>query len=225
MVPAMQPTLSLAVFDLVPVIIAGVAFVTLARLITAKNPDLAIPAMAGAVLATTGGASKAIWKVIKAASDGDIDITVMEEALFPLLSVGFALMAMSLFLLREEGKPLVSGLVLVGIIWGIAVGLSFVSEGAVNGYFITVVTLAEVTLIMLLWRWARREGAHIGWLLGFHLFLVIGLSGMARAVEQTNALQWVEESANAVTQALLLVAVFRLKDAITARTTETADVT
>lgn len=217
-----MPTVPLAAFDFVPVILAGFAFVTIARLVAVRNPALGPIAMAGAILATAGGASKATWKLIYAAGGPDIDI--MEEALFPLLSAGFALLALSLFQLREEGSAKGSAVGLVAIIWGTAIGLSFVGEGAVSGFFISAVTIAEVVFIILLWRWARREGTHIGWYVGIHLFLVIGLSGMASAVEQTNALQWVEETSNAVTQGLLLLAALKLKAAIESPAEETADV-
>jgi hypothetical protein len=210
--PEETPTLALALFDLVPVFLAGTAFVLLADVVGRRRPDLRPIVFAGGVMATAGGGLQAIWKVVVAA--GGPDITVMGEALFPLLSAGFALMALALFSLGDRGAFNKSALGLVAIIWGTGFGLSLISDGASSGYFISVVTLAEVVMVVLLWRWARREGTHIGWYVGIHLFLVIALSGMARAVEQTNALQWVEESVNVVTQGLLLIAVLRLRSVL-----------
>jgi hypothetical protein len=89
-----EPTVALALWDFVPVVLAGLGLVLLSRHIAAERPTWGRTAFRGAVLVTLGGLAKAGWK-LEYAITGD-DIAWLEEALFWLLAPGFAFVAASL---------------------------------------------------------------------------------------------------------------------------------
>jgi hypothetical protein len=88
-------TVSLALFDVIPVVLSVVGCLFLARLSARALPSVRSTALAGVVLIGIGGGSKALWKIILTTLD--TDVTWMEQMLFPFLSTGFILLLWSLW--------------------------------------------------------------------------------------------------------------------------------
>ena len=92
--------LSLALEDFVPVVLTAVGMWFIVRFVAQRSPSDRALATTGAVFVVAGGASKATWKLI-AAIDG-ADVTVLDRALFPLLTIGFGCLAVAMW--RADGQ-------------------------------------------------------------------------------------------------------------------------
>lgn len=182
------PTLAMGVEDLVPVVLTGATAVLLAR-------RLGRPALfAAAALLVAGGAAKASWKIVLAATG--TDVAVLAELLFPLLAAGFCIAAAGLW------RP---GPVRAGVLaWCASAVAAVAARGLWPFIALTVGASTAVTL------WVARTAVDRGTRAGAALALgqLAASLGMARlaAVEQTTALQWVEQAANTAGAAALLAA-------------------
>ncbi|MFC5751322.1 hypothetical protein [Actinomadura rugatobispora] len=187
--------IALAAEDFVPVAL------TAAGVMLLRHRHPLVPAAAGLLLA--GGFAKAGWKLI-VALDGP-DLPWLYHALFPLLALGFTVLAYALSRdLRRTPHAAV-----------LAVPLSAVLAAAAvlrDTWPAMVWTIIAVTVVaVLLVRAARREGDVLAavlfglWLAGQYL-----LGPMAARSEQSIALQWVEQSCNTVAQAAFAFAAWRL---------------
>ncbi len=198
-------TVSLAVFDIVPVALSVLGCWFLARLSYRVIPGLRPVALLGVVLIAIGGGSKALWKIILTTLD--TDVTWMEQMLFPFLATGFLLLLWALW----------SAIVGRRILWwpfALVLVLGFAGTIA-SGKSTALLAVAAGAALMtsgVAIRWAVRERAPLPVVLyavgmGFSIVLAY-LAGPK--IEQTLAMQWVEEGVNVVGQACFLLASYVL---------------
>ncbi|UGY91946.1 hypothetical protein [Streptomyces gobiensis] len=208
---ALEYPVSLALEDFVPVVLTGVAAARLVKPIGRAAPRARTVAATGAALVFAGGLSKAGWK-LTVALDGP-DIQPLNKALFPLLALGFLLLAHALLSAPLTGDtprarrspPL----------WGFAVTWTAAAIGSLalrSTLPLMVLTIAAVTVcgvrLILLASSAGEPRAATAtglWLLGTY-----ALGPLAARPDQSVALQWVEQSCNTLTQAALVYAAWRL---------------
>jgi hypothetical protein len=202
-------TVPLALFDIVPVLLSALGCLLLARLSSGVVPGVRVVAYLGVVLIAAGGLSKALWKVLLTAAHTDIPI--LQQALFPLLSTGFVLLAWAVW----------SGLVGREVVYWpaalfLAVGVVGACAARTMQPLLGVAATAALITSGLGIRWAVRERA---W--GSAALFVVGMAssiGLAYLggpkIEQTLSLQWVEESVNATGQVCFLLASWLLVRAV-----------
>ncbi|GAA3203497.1 hypothetical protein [Actinocorallia longicatena] len=180
--------LALAAEDFVPVALTVTGVALLAAL---PGVDPRRVRIAAGLLAT-GGFAKAGWKVV-VALDGP-DLCFLYHALFPFLAAGFLLLAHEL--LRRPPLGVHAGLLAVAGAASLAVGDSW----PVMILAIAAVSVAAVAL-------ARRGQPllFLLWLAGQYV-----LGPLAARPDQSVALQWVEQGCNTLTQAVLVLAAWRL---------------
>jgi len=200
---------ALAVEDFVPV---ALTVTGIAHLASYARHRLGAPAMrltwAAAVAVGAGGFAKALWKLI-VALDGP-DVRWMYHLLFPLLAVGFVLLACALWDRLPPHAPI--GLLLIALTASAALRDTWPAMILV----IAAVTACAVRLVLL--ARADRDPSSAAlfaiWLTGQYV-----LGPLAARTDQSIALQWIEQSCNTLTQAAFAYAAWRLshlKEPVTA---------
>lgn len=203
-------TIPLALFDLVPVALAGAGCFALADLVRRRSPEHARAAYAGGAVVLAGGLAKVIWKLAVAAGWGDW--SVLELGLFVLLAPGFVLLAWAL--LACAGRRLPVALPVGLIVLAEAAALASSSTGPLLALTVVAATATGVLGIVL----ARRAGdVAAGWLFGGQLLLAFALVPLA-APPHTLEKQWLEEVLNTFGQASFALAAFRLSRPASTRT-------
>jgi hypothetical protein len=185
-----EPTLAMGLEDLVPVALTGATLVVLARRL--ERPWLFV----AAALVVAGGTAKAGWKIAFAATG--VDHPAVAEALFPLLAPGLAIAASSLWMPRR--RP-ITAVTVAGCVEVLAVAVRSTAPLLVA----TIVGSMAVTVWVGHTCW--RSGRPLGTVLAAaQLAASFLLARLAAVPEQTNALQWVEQSGNTAGAAALLAA-------------------
>ncbi|GAA3447605.1 hypothetical protein [Planomonospora venezuelensis] len=194
---------ALAVEDFVPVLLTTAGVLLLAR--RAGPAAAARRIVAAAALIGAGGLGKAVWKLVMAL-DGP-DLPWLEALLFPLLTLGFGLLAWTLA--APDGPAprwvavLVPGLTL-------ACALGAVLSGRTIPMLVSASVFATVCGVHLIAA-ARRQGDPLAaGLFGVQLLGFFVLGPLAARPDQTVALQWAEQLCNTAAQAAFAVAAFRL---------------
>ena len=195
-------TVPLAVFDLVPVLLAGVGCFALARVVRTRSPRHTAAAVPGAALVLAGGLAKVVWKLAVAAGWGDWD--VLEVGLFALLAPGFVLLAWSL--LAVLGRVLAAWVPLSAIVVGEAGALLAGSTAPLLAVTVVGATTVGVTGLLLA---RRNRDVPAQWLFGGQLVLAFALVPLA-APPHTLGKQWAEELLNTVGQGAFALAALRL---------------
>ncbi|MFC8529834.1 hypothetical protein [Nocardia sp. NPDC057227] len=194
----MDYPVSLAVEDFVPVVFTTCG-VLLLRRVTGTPGTIAAAALIGA-----GGFAKATAKLV-VALDGP-DLVWLRSALFPLLTLGFALLYLELT--RNPGISRTRAAIAAAVTGVCAVAALLVADALPMLVSTTVfATLTAVRLIGL----ARSRGDTLAAVLfgaQIAVFFVLGPLG-ARA-DQTVALQWIEQLTNTAGQAAFLLGAVRL---------------
>ncbi|MFF3214389.1 hypothetical protein ACFYYB_27465 [Streptomyces sp. NPDC002886] len=211
---ALDYPLSLAAEDFVPVILTGLGATLLIGPLRAHSASAGRTATAGASLVFLGGLSKATWKLL-VALDGP-DIQVLNKALFPCLSAGFLLLAHALLALpaaHDQREP--DAVRRTPPLWGFAAawaatgaaGLLLTSTAPHMVLTIVAVTVCAVRLILLARSHGDSAAAAAGglWITGMYV-----LGPLAARPDQSVALQWVEQSANTLTQGAFVLLAWRL---------------
>jgi hypothetical protein len=198
-------TVSLALFDVIPVALSVVGCLFLARLSARALPSVRATALVGVVLIGIGGGSKALWKIILTTLD--TDITWMEQMLFPFLSTGFILLLWSLWS-AIVGRRIVRWPFALVVLLGFAGTLAT----ARSTPLLAVAAGSALMTSGVAIRWSVRQRAAVPVLLyavgmGFSIVLDY-LAGPK--IEQTLTMQWVEETVNVVGQGCFLVASYLL---------------
>ena len=204
-------TVALALFDYVPIAFTALGMFWLCRSELFGNQTVRKLAIVGACLIISGGLLKATWKLI-VASTGE-HIVWMNNSLFILMAPGFTLLSYALFIRQSLFVRLRIALLLTSLIPLIALLIFIIYPDQRLWFFwlLTVVTLANTVVIFMLARtsWSSGDGV-ISLLYVLSFVGTLTLSGLARIPEQTAALQWIEESINAVAQGLFFLASLRL---------------
>jgi hypothetical protein len=195
-------TVPLALYDAVPVLLAGAGCFALARIVRDRAPAGHAAALTGAALVLAGGLAKVVWKVAVAAGWGDWQ--VLETGLFVLLAPGFALLAWSLLAVLGRSLPAWVPAVLVLVSEGGALALR--STGPLLAVTVLGATAVGVTGLLLARRTADGPAA---WLFGVQLVLAFALVPLA-APPHTVGKQWAEELLNTVGQGAFALAAARL---------------
>jgi hypothetical protein len=199
--------LALALEDFVPVLLSLAGLLLVARWCAAAGRGRL--ALAGALLVGAGGLSKATWKLLVAG--WRVDVGWLDELLFPLLAVGFVLLAGAVLQARRRhGSPLPG--VLAALVALAATALAFTGgwEPARLLLLVTAVVASTVLSVLLVRiALAGGDGAAAA-LFALNLTVTYVLAGLARVPDQTVALQWVEQGLNTVSQGAFAVAAWRL---------------
>ncbi|WP_067831806.1 hypothetical protein [Actinomadura kijaniata] len=202
---------ALAVEDFVPVVLTTTGVVLLVPYIGARfGPRAARIALLAGACAGAGGFAKAAWKLV-VALDGP-DLAWLEGALFPLLLVGFTLLARALYPepAARAHRALASALAAFPVL-GLAASAALRDTWPAMVLAIAAVSVAAVRLALL----GRAEGDRAAsalfglWLTGQYV-----LGPLAARPDQTVALQWVEQGCNTLTQAAFAYAAWRLSQTV-----------
>jgi len=213
---------ALGLHDLIPVFLAAGGLIAIAAAVRRTQPDSHRAAALGAAFIVLGGLSKASAKLIGAVS-ASTPPQLLDDALFPLLAPGMLLLAVAVVaVLRAGGWARLGAahsLLIPVAVWGLTGALALLSGStAATALLIGLTTLGNVVLAVALIAWSRRLGLRNSAVLyGINLVIVIGLAGMARALEQTTATEWIEQSVNLVGQLAFLVASRSLFSAVMGR--------
>jgi hypothetical protein len=214
-------SVSVALFDFLPVLVAAIGLGCLARGIGRRHRALAPVAWAAAAAITLGGLCKASWKLIIAVHDQRVDW--LDHLLFILLAPGFVAMAFSLIHARSAWQdrlaadtagfpalPLLLWLALP-LAGALALGISHPGTRLWFFWLLAVTTFANWTLLVQAIIAARRS-ALPGWVsIGFayNIVATLALAGLARLPPgETSA--WIQEGVNLTAQSALALGFWRL---------------
>lgn len=186
-------TVPLALDDYVPVLLAGLGAVWLART-TSRGP-----AMVGAVLVLAGGLCKATWKLVLAVSGRDV--AHVDSLLFCLLAPGFALLAWGLV-----RRPVPLGIPVLATAAAGAMALAMRSPGPLLAL---AVIGATATGVLALLEARRRQDAVAAALFAVQLVMAYALVPLAGS-GQSIAHQWWEQTLNTVGQGAFALGAWRL---------------
>ncbi|UFS97725.1 hypothetical protein [Nocardia huaxiensis] len=209
---AVDYPVSLAVEDFAPVLLTTWG-VLLLRRIAARPPVV----LGAAVLIGTGGFTKATAKLVAAA--GGPDSELLRGLLFPLLTLGFAVLCLELVRTSVGLTPRWLAILAPSLTLVCAVGAIVAADPLPMLVSTTVfATLTGIHLIEL--SRARGDSLAAG-LFGGQLLVFFILGPLAARPDQTVALQWAEQLCNTAAQAAFLVAAWRLPAAtVAARPTD-----
>ncbi|MFC8043226.1 hypothetical protein [Nocardia sp. NPDC057353] len=202
MTAALDYPVSLAVEDFVPVVCTTVGVLFLRR-VTGTPGTIAAAALIGA-----GGFAKATAKLV-VALDGP-DLIWLRSALFPLLTLGFALLYLELT--RNPGISRTRAAITAAVIGACAATALLVAD--VLPMLVSTTIFATLTAVRLI-NLARARGDTLAAVLfgaQIAVFFVLGPLG-ARA-DQTVTLQWIEQLTNTAGQAAFLLGAIRLSRAL-----------
>ena len=208
--------LLLALEDFLPVLLSGAGLWLLAKLSSRLDGPAGRSVGVGAALVVVGGFTKPAYKLILALSDGAVDITVFDRALFWLLAPGFLILTSGLRrAARVDEGATFTKLRLAPVFAAIIVALAGVLAlaGSERSYTMLLVatTLANVWAVVVLIRWSTNRGDRTaGILFALSLLVAFGLAGAAANLEQTIAVQWGEQLASTAGQGLFFWGSLRL---------------
>ncbi|MEO3784397.1 hypothetical protein ABGB12_13760 [Actinocorallia sp. B10E7] len=181
----MEYPVILALEDFVPVVFTAAGALLLARV---DGIDTRLARIA-ALLVGLGGVAKAGWKTVIATTD--VDLWMVPLALFPFLSAGF-------LVLIKAVEPRVPVPAIAGL-WMAGLGTAFAIGGTLPMLILTIAASTAAAVIL-----SRRHKLFIVWIIGQYAL------GPLSSGEQTIARQWLEQSINTVSQAMFLIAAWRL---------------
>ena len=211
-------TLGLALFDFIPVFLSVTGLFLAARWMQGGF-SITKSAWVGALIASLGGLSKASWKLIVVVTGTNIEW--MDNALFPLLGTGFALLFITLIMrLFDRDKwiwPIALAIILLFYVW------SWTKLGSDDpgswSLILLIMTAGFSTLFSLTLSGlsiARRK-----FLAAIAILISVGgafyLAKLAQIPEQTLALQWKEEIINTFSQGLFLIGIISLSSTMFTR--------
>jgi len=208
--------ISLAAEDFAPVLLTGAGVAMLVPYLAKRAPGTRTRAALGAALIFVGGAAKATWKLV-VALDGP-DLRWLENALFPCLGVGFALLGHAALAVRRPrpdttqdtgGTPPLWAFVVVST-GACAVAAAVRATWPVLLLTIVMSTITAIRLILL----ARDSGdIPAAGLMGAWLLGLFALGPLASRPDQSIALQWTEQTCNTAAQLAFAYACLRLSRA------------
>jgi len=217
---------TLAVYNLLPVVLTGVALWYLARYVASQDAVHHPPALAGGALVLAGGVSKAAWKLIAAVSG--IDLVWLSNALFPLMAPGFALLAAALWGATRRrpdrppdpqagrGRPRAlwsAALVVIGLVFAAAALRQWVFA-IPRGWFLPLLLLASLSnlavSVLLIGTSLRLRRWSVAALFAVNLAMIFALQPIAMATPKTLALHWLEQSLTALGTGCFALAAFLL---------------
>jgi hypothetical protein len=217
----MEYTLSLALVDFLPVTFTAIGLYFIYRMVAHINPTQGNVAALGAILTVAGGFFKALWKTFMASTGGTLDINWMEDGLFVFMAPGYTLLAWSVWqtVRTVQGKKTfnvwLTPIIIIAVMFASSYYLYTSNPGspAWERVLLSVMVLATViTGILLIVFGFRQKLPLAGWLFIINLVGIFLLNGLARMDDQTIALQWIEESINAVAWLCFAIAAKKIYD-------------
>jgi len=197
--PADYP-LALAVEDFAPVLLTTCGVLLLRRLTGSGGVVLA------AALIGTGGFAKATAKLVVAA--GGPDLPWLRGMLFPLLTLGFALLYAELR--RAATGRLSRGFIIPTVALIAVCAVAAILAADTLPMLVSTTVFATLTGIHLI-RLARRRGDNLSAaLIAAQLLAFFVLGPLGARPDQTVALQWTEQLCNTAAQTAFLIAAYRL---------------
>lgn len=211
-------SLSVAIFDFVPVLISALGLHFLARGIAFRHPPLAAIAWGAALLIPFGGFCKASWKLIVATQGQHIDW--LENLLFIAMAPGFIAMSFSLFHAKRAWRePVASArysstrlLLWLALPLLVSVAAAVLRPDSRLWFFclLGVTTIANAALIIH--AIAACKWGKLGWPMAFFAYnfvATLALSGLSR-LPPGEATAWIQEGVNISAQAALALGAWRL---------------
>ncbi len=218
-------SLPLAIEDFLPVIFSSIGFYFVSRMANAQKPALGVMAALGWIFVTLGGLLKAIWKLVMALTQTQVNLVWFDKGMFIWMSAGFTLLAFALWFLSElragrQPRRIWGGPAVIGILSLTAIAFTGFPDPNINTWrfiLLGIMTLGNVVVIFLLIQQARSFGQN-GLVVLFlvHISLVFVLSGLARIPNQTIPLQWTEQLLNTFSQGAFAYAAWKLHGLMTA---------
>jgi len=194
---------ALAVEDFVPVVLTPLGIVLLTRHVDTRSRAGVLLA---AVLVGAGGLAKASWKLTVAL--GGPDVTWLANLLFPLLTLGYGLLAWILISHHHSRRPQWVLPVLAGV--SLLCAGAALAAGSMLPLLISTTVFSTLSGIHLILAAQRNRDSLTAALFGVQLLGFFILSPLASRADQTIALQWVEQLSNSVAQAAFAIAAYRL---------------
>lgn len=197
-----QFSVPMAIVDFIPVVLFIVSAVFLMRdLYHLMSKGAYALLCAGSIMIAFAGSMKALWKLLYAA--GICDFEVFNQMFFPVQSVGFVLLGLSLaamMLFRQTAKQPVNLAVAAApaVYKGTMLFVGFIVAGTAGVCF---------SLAGLAAKLKRRLGV-ILFILAFVLMLSMGY--LSSRDSSSAAMNWIEQGVNSVGQLCLLLGVLDL---------------
>jgi len=221
-------SLPLALEDFVPVVLTAGGLWFVVSLVGRADRSAGRWAAIGAILIVAGGLSRAIWKTVVAT--GGADVAALFAVLYLLLATGYLVLAVVVWRGRQAhtGRPgrsagdprlrvWMPAAIVLAILLPVTAILAPSGGRLLPILWLFAATIGSITTSLLLARWARDLGRPgIGWLFIVSLTVTLVLNGLARASDQSEALQWVEQLVNTLNQGIFLIAALRLERAAAA---------
>ncbi len=211
-------TVSLALFDYIPVGFSVIALYFLTKRISTLIPELKSFATMAWIFTCSAGILKATWKLLLSASDQKYNFLWMSDQLFFMLFIGLSMMAMAVIWSNRESpstslmhRRWLMVLIPLAIVIGFALYLKFSNpESRVWNYMLLgLSTIANLVLSITLIRQAKKEQLTLAAILiALNLIGVFLLSGLGRIEDQTSTLQWIAEAVNTFAQGAFLYGVW-----------------
>lgn len=211
-------TLSLALFDYLPVIVAGIGLYMICRYCAILGHSTGAWVAAIPLIAFAGGFLKATWTVIVVLSG--VNIVWMSDQLFFLIASSYVLLASLVVLsLRAEsiGRPLkdswwqLPALVVIAVV---AVAFLLRQEYTERYWAMLLLGVMSVSNLVFALRLVFHSVARRYWwaasAIVLNLVLAYTLVFLARIPEQTAQLQWIEEILTLLANSALAFAAWRL---------------
>ncbi len=212
-------SLSLALFDFLPVLLSGIGLYLLANLLTRAWPAARPVLLLGFALVIAGGLSKAIWKLIWVLTQ--TNLVVLDAALFVCMAPGMVLLAMHTAAAsrywRGGGGAMRPGrnslFVIVPVLAAAAV-LAVLRPETRAWFFVLLAASALANIVMtallarLSWGWGQRLTAAVFLV---SILLTLSLSGLARIAADSLPLQWLAENINLFATGTFALGVWRLR--------------
>ncbi|MFE9783922.1 hypothetical protein ACFYO7_00915 [Nocardia salmonicida] len=198
---ALDYPISLAIEDFAPVLFTTAGVLLLRRVLGGGPAPVAAAAFIGA-----GGLAKAGAKLI-AAADGPAP-PWLSELLFPLLTLGFALLCTAAARTRTETSPRWLRYLVVGLT--VVCGLGALLAHDAIPMLVSTTVFATISGIYLIGIARDRGDTVAAGLFGVQLLSFYILGPLASRPDQTVALQWIEQLCNTAAQAAFLAAAWRL---------------
>jgi len=211
-------TLSLALFDYLPVLAAAFGFFSICRYCAIVGHSTGAWVIFVPLIAVTGGFLKATWKVIVVVADTNIQW--MSDQLFFFLATGYILLASVVLLslqAERRGQPLRDDWWRIpAVLAALVITAAFLLKQGFEQRYWAFLLLGVLSVCNLLF--AVRLIAHSlvrrNWLSGVlfivNLVFAYTLVGLARIPDQTAQLQWIEEFLNLFANGALAIAAWHL---------------
>ncbi len=215
-------SIPLAVQDFMPVALSATGLFFLAEMVarmSGGDRTVSRIALVGAWLVMLGGGVKAAWKLNVALTGGDV--RWMDNALFILMGPGFTCLAWALSAAQRlrRGQGLTSRwaalfpVIVSAVFLATAAGLAMAQPTTRTWFFVLLgmTTIANFTLSGLAIR--QAWGQRLKWVAALFVLnavAILALQGLARTGDRTEAMQWVQQLLNTLSNLAFVIAAYKL---------------